>query len=185
MRFIRTLAAATGLAGLLLVGSGPSSRVYADDTSQTGNPAPLTGRVSILDLPRLTRDDISATHGAQAGSASTGAFKGTMMSPKLDSDSTRLLRGFTDTPAAPVLRANLASNPDNAPYVWAQSGQGGYYDETGHCKDRVWGDHLREYGGKFSNGQPVPKGDVKVNAMGHIWWQPNLGATPGYFWQHK
>ena len=65
----------------------------------------------------------------------------------------------------------------SAPYVWWQSAQGGYYDGTGHHKGLVWGNRLKEYGGRFSEGTPVPIETVTVNSMGHVWYQAKLSAT--------
>ncbi len=67
----------------------------------------------------------------------------------------------------PVL--NAAVNKDEAPYVWVQSIAGGYIDQTGHCKEVVRGDHLRDWGGKFADGTSVPKGPVQINAAGHVY----------------
>ncbi len=67
----------------------------------------------------------------------------------------------------PVL--NAAVNKDDAPYVWVQSIAGGYIDQTGHCKEVVRGDHLRDWGGKFVDGTAVPKGPVQINAAGHVY----------------
>lgn len=70
------------------------------------------------------------------------------------------------------------TNPDDAPYRWGQCGTGGYYDTTGTYKGPVvWGDKLAQLGGRFYDGTPVPKGEVKINQMGHIWWQNQLSTN--------
>jgi hypothetical protein len=71
-----------------------------------------------------------------------------------------------------------STNPDDAPYRWGQCGTGGYYDTTGTYKGpMVWGDKLASFGGRFFDGTPVPKGEVKINSMGHIWWQNQLSTS--------
>lgn len=70
------------------------------------------------------------------------------------------------------------TNPDDAPYRWGQCATGGYYDTTGTYKGpMVWGDKLAQLGGRFYDGTPVPKGEVKINQMGHIWWQNQLSTN--------
>lgn len=66
---------------------------------------------------------------------------------------------------------------DNAPYIWCQSAGGGYYDCTNTYKGTVPGYRLRELGGKFVDGTPVPKGAVKMNEAGHVWWQNGLSPS--------
>lgn len=67
------------------------------------------------------------------------------------------------------------------PYIWAQSRDGGYYDASGTYKDGVVpGDKLRFFGGKFTDGTPVPMDGVTTNASGHVFWQN--GLTHPYFW---
>jgi hypothetical protein len=66
---------------------------------------------------------------------------------------------------------------NNAPYIWGQSTNGGYYDITNTFKSVVPGYRLRELGGKFADGTPVPRGNVKMNEAGHVWWQNNLSPS--------
>lgn len=66
---------------------------------------------------------------------------------------------------------------DNAPFIWAQSTQGGYYDATNTFKGVVPGYRLKELGGKFVDGTPVPRGNVKMNQAGHVWWQNDLSRN--------
>lgn len=66
---------------------------------------------------------------------------------------------------------------DNAPFIWAQSTQGGYYDCSGNYKGVVPGYRLKELGGKFADGTPVPRGNVKMNEAGHVWWQNDLSPS--------
>lgn len=57
-----------------------------------------------------------------------------------------------------------------APYVWCQSNEGGYYDETGHAKTNVWAAELYKFGGRFKDGTPVPARPItNFNAMGHAY----------------
>ncbi|MBX9949057.1 MAG: hypothetical protein K2Y39_07835 [Candidatus Obscuribacterales bacterium] len=67
--------------------------------------------------------------------------------------------------------------PDNAPYIWCQSVNGGYYDCTNTYKSVVPGYRLKELGGKFVDGTPVPRGNVKMNEAGHVWWQNDLSPS--------
>lgn len=66
---------------------------------------------------------------------------------------------------------------DNAPYVWCQSTLGGYYDSTNTYKGVVPGYRLKELGGRFADGTPVPRGNVKMNEAGHVWWQGDLSPN--------
>ncbi len=66
---------------------------------------------------------------------------------------------------------------DNAPYIWCQSVNGGYYDCTNTYKGVVPGYRLKEVGGKFVDGTPVPRGNVKMNEAGHVWWQGDLSPS--------
>lgn len=120
-------------------------------------------------------------------SASANSFGGVPMQGALDRNP--YMRGYTGfNPFA--MRAQQMqqqmqqqaqkkwTNPDDAPYRWGQCGTGGYYDTTGTYKGpMVWGDKLASYGGRFFDGTPVPKGEVKINAMGHIWWQNQLSTN--------
>lgn len=65
----------------------------------------------------------------------------------------------------------------DVPYIWCQSVNGGYYDCTNTYKGVVPGYRLREVGGKFADGTPVPRGEVKMNEAGHVWWQNNLSPS--------
>lgn len=74
-------------------------------------------------------------------------------------------------------KAQQQQGPDNAPYIWCQSVNGGYYDCTNTYKGVVPGYRLRELGGKFVDGTPVPRGNVKMNEAGHVWWQNDLSPS--------
>ncbi len=65
----------------------------------------------------------------------------------------------------------------NVPFIWGQSINGGYYDVTNTYKGVVPGYRLKELGGKFADGTPVPGGNVKMNEAGHVWWQNNLSPS--------
>lgn len=65
----------------------------------------------------------------------------------------------------------------SAPFLWAQSTGGGYYDATNTFKGVVPGYRLKELGGKFVDGTPVPLGNVKMNQAGHVWWQNDLSRS--------
>lgn len=66
---------------------------------------------------------------------------------------------------------------DNAPYVWCQSVHGGYYDASGTCKEVIPGFRLKEFGGKFVDGTPVPRNNVQMNEAGHVWWRNDLSRN--------
>ncbi|MCC7530602.1 MAG: hypothetical protein IT342_18915 [Candidatus Melainabacteria bacterium] len=70
-----------------------------------------------------------------------------------------------------------AQGSGNVPYIWAQSVNGGYYDCTDTYKGVVPGYRLRELGGKFADGTLVPRGNVKMNEAGHVWWQNDLSPS--------
>lgn len=70
-----------------------------------------------------------------------------------------------------------------APYIWYQSAQGGYYDASGTTKELVWADKLYKYGGKFEDGTRVPERPIRdFNAMGHAWRGNALNTS--HFWSH-
>lgn len=141
---------------------------------------PLQARVSQdRDLGSINNDDASKLRSifAQQAGLKPAAFSGNAVkddsnlrgqTPMLD----RFFAGKTD-------KTNLSGQaqkvgPDNAPYIWCQSGFGGYTDASGNYQGNVSGWRLRELGGKFLDGTPVPKGPVKVNEMGHVWYQNDL-----------
>ncbi len=74
-------------------------------------------------------------------------------------------------------KAQQQQGPDSAPYIWCQSVNGGYYDCTNTYKGVVPGYRLKELGGKFVDGTPVPRGNVKMNEAGHVWWQNDLSPS--------
>ncbi len=170
------------------------------DTTTPVKRAPLSGKVSVHTahvapaphkssslLHRLSSDKVSVAKVAAPKTnlnASASSFRGAPMQGTLDRNRD-LMRGFTQdfsnhNPYAMRAQAEppKSTNPDDAPYRWAQSGSGGYYDASGTYKGPfVWGDKIGSYGGRFYDGTPVPKGEVKVNAMGHIWWQDQLSQN--------
>lgn len=112
--------------------------------------------------------------------ASANMFGGFPMQGRLDRNP--MMRGATAiNPYALQAQQNQKpkwTNPDDAPYRWGQCGTGGYYDCSGTYKGpMVWGDKLADFGGRFYDGTPVPKGPVKINQMGHIWWQNQLSTN--------
>lgn len=112
--------------------------------------------------------------------AAASMFGGVPLQGTLDRNS--MMRGAANfNPYALQAQQNQKpkwTNPDDAPYRWGQCGTGGYYDTTGTYKGpMVWGDKLAQYGGRFYDGTPVPKGEVKINQMGHIWWQNQLSTN--------
>jgi hypothetical protein len=83
----------------------------------------------------------------------------------------------------PVYRAqaNQWAGQNNAPYVWCQSVDGGYYDSSGTAKEHVMANQLFRYGGRFQDGTPVPAEPItSFNSMGHAY---HTSATGGpSFW---
>ncbi|MBS1955403.1 MAG: hypothetical protein JST89_14555 [Cyanobacteria bacterium SZAS-4] len=171
------------------------------DTRPVQKRAPLSGSVSVqanhkLPAPVVARKPapiaqpktvVSVAPQRAPLTASANSFGGVPMQGALDRNP--YMRGYTGfNPYA--MRAQQMhqmmqqqaqkkwTNPDDAPYRWGQCGTGGYYDTTGTYKGpMVWGDKLASYGGRFFDGTPVPKGEVKVNQMGHIWWQNQLSTN--------
>ncbi len=163
------------------------------DTTPVTKRAPLSGQISV----RAKNEHVETHKAAIASpaptkvvkaappkptlSASASSFRGAPMQSTLDRNRD-LMRGFTRdfnnyNPYAMRIQAQRPkwTNPDDAPYRWGQCGTGGYYDTTGIYKGpMVWGDKLAALGGRFFDGTPVPKGEVKINALGHIWWQNQL-----------
>lgn len=71
----------------------------------------------------------------------------------------------------------------DAPYIWYQSAQGGYYDGSGTTKELVWADKLYKYGGRFEDGTRVPEQPIRdMNAMGHAFRASALNTN--HFWSH-
>jgi len=152
---------------------------------------PLQARASVdRDLGSLNNDEASklrSIFAQQAGTARPAAFRGNAaqddtnfrgQTPMLD----RVFK-VQDQQNQQNLFRGMAQNqgPKDAPYVWGQSVNGGYYDCTNTYKGTVPGYRLRELGGKFADGTPVPQGDVKMNEAGHIWWQNDLSKG---FWHY-
>lgn len=137
---------------------------------------PLFGSVSHQDMmpaqaqpgltPALGQGDSSLLRNTFGASASQTGLNGGV---DLQDSLLKPLSGATyDNRVLNPPVINAAVNKDDAPYVWVQSIAGGYIDQTGHCKEVVRGDHLRDWGGKFADGTPVPKGPVQINAAGHV-----------------
>jgi len=167
------------------------------DTRPVPKRAPLSGGVSVqahhqVPAPAAVHKAapaappkvvVSVAPQRQPLSASASNFGGIPLQGSLDRNP-YMMRGFTGyNPFAMRAQQNQnqkpkSTNPDDAPYRWGQCGTGGYYDTTGTYKGpMVWGDKLASYGGRFFDGTPVPKGEVKINAMGHIWWQNQLSTN--------
>lgn len=98
-------------------------------------------------------------------------FRG--QTPMLD----RVLKGQNNQSFFRAKAQQQQQGPDNAPYIWCQSVNGGYYDCTNTYKSVVPGYRLKELGGKFVDGTPVPRGNVKMNEAGHVWWQNELSPN--------
>lgn len=163
------------------------------DTRPVAKRSPLNGRVSVHEqhAPALQRTmvakptvvSIAPQRHPLNGTVNTlngGAtgFAGVPIQAFMDRDRIPM-QGFANrNPFAMQAQQNNRpkwTNPDDAPYRWGQCGTGGYYDTTGTYKGpMVWGDKLASFGGRFFDGTPVPKGEVKINSMGHIWWQNQL-----------
>lgn len=149
---------------------------------------PLQASASVdRDLGSLNNDEaakLRSIFAQQAGNQRPQSFRGDVAqddnnmrgrTPMLD----RVLKGQNQQNNLQAMAQNQGAN--NAPYVWAQSATGGYYDCTNTYKGTVPGYRLRELGGKFADGTPVPQGAVKMNEAGHIWWQRDLSKS---FWHY-
>ncbi len=163
------------------------------DTTRVIKRAPLSGQISVqakhdhvqAHKPAVTNPEppkvVKVAPKKPILNASASSFRGAPMQSTLDRNRD-LIRGFTrdfnnNNPYAMRIQAQKPkwTNADDAPYRWGQCGTGGYYDTTGIYKGpMVWGDKLAALGGRFYDGTPVPKGEVKINALGHIWWQNQL-----------
>lgn len=171
----------------------PSSALADDEMSQSSGSTriqiqrpkdPLKAGASVdRDLGSLNNDEAAKLRAifAQQGQGNNSAglrgnafqddqnFRG--QTPMLD----RVLKGQNKQNQ---FRAKVQEQgSDNAPYIWCQSVNGGYYDATNTYKGVVPGYRLRELGGKFVDGTPVPRGNVKMNEAGHVWWQKELSPS--------
>lgn len=154
---------------------------------QIKRPEALKARALVEhDLGAINDDEaakLRSIFAEQAQGPRPGVFKGNAaqsdsgfhaQSPMLD----RLFKANANANQPGLMgRAQQAPDPDNAPYVWCQSVNGGYYDATGTYKTVVPGYRLRELGGRFNDGTPVPRGAVKMNEAGHVWWQNDLSPS--------
>lgn len=169
------------------------------DTRKQVKRAPLSGQISVQanhhvapHKPAVTKPTVAKVAqpipapSIPTLSASANSYRGAPMQGTLDRRGYRdMMRGFNRdfgnyNPYAMRVHTERPkwTNPDDAPYRWAQCGTGGYYDSTGTYKGPfVWGDKLASLGGRFFDGTPVPKGEVKINSMGHIWWQNQLSTN--------
>jgi len=192
------IAALTGTLAIVLCQSVQPT--LADDAR-----APLSGSVTVQTAPdehmRLSRDEIPASANPQptldsAIRAMQAIEPRGILNGQLDSQSTQLLqRGFgrmdnsrpltgqTQQQAFNLQAQQAVHHPPFAPYIWTQSRDGGYYDASGFIKGTVPGDQLRLYGGRFSDGTPVPMTNVGTNGSGHVWWQS--GLTHPYFFNRN
>lgn len=170
------------------------SAVLADDLTQpsTGStriqiqrPAdPLKASAAVEhDLGSLNNDEaakLRAIFSQQAGGTKQTTFRGNAeqedtnfrgQTPMLD----RVLKGQN---SQNNFRGRVQDQGiGSVPYIWGQSVNGGYYDVTNTYKGVVPGYRLKELGGKFADGTPVPSGNVKMNEAGHVWWQNNLSPS--------
>lgn len=109
--------------------------------------------------------------------------------PLLDS---KLFEGLVNKVlSSPPLRANATASDttakqppsSSAPYIWSQSAYGGYFDASGTTKELVRANRLHLFGGKFADGTPVPKTQIRdYNAMGHAYRDQRLNTA--HFWNH-
>ncbi len=153
---------------------------------------PLKARATMeRDLGSLNNDEaakLRAVFAQQADSSKPTNLRGNAMQEMQHDQNSENFRGQT-----PMLdrmfkgQSNQSSGffkikaqgegSDNAPYIWCQSTQGGYYDCTNAYKGVVPGFRLKELGGRFADGTPVPRGNVKMNEAGHVWWQGELSPN--------
>lgn len=83
---------------------------------------------------------------------------------------------FSQSSDAQYYRWHQSMPFGGAPYynyaapVWGQSLAGGYYDSTGQIPGVIHGSELWRFGGKFTDGRPVPSGPVPTNAAGHVYF---------------
>lgn len=167
------------------------------DTRPVPKRAPLSGSVSVHehhDAPTVKTAKVAAPPVTQstpkpvitvapqrpAFNAAASMFGGVPLQGRLDGNPA-MRGGAAFNPYALQAQQQQKpkwTNPDDAPYRWGQCATGGYYDTTGTYKGpMVWGDKLAQFGGRFFDGTPVPKGEVKINQMGHIWWQNQLSTN--------
>lgn len=196
---MRIALAALALVGFCQIGL-PS---YAQEGQIDRPLAPLTGKVTVQTAPdermRLSRDEIAPLQQPQQAPNLGGMLRhldpGGLLNGRADAETTHLLRGFGKMDNTPPLGGQLnnfnlsaaqqVQHPPFAPYIWTQSKDGGYYDASGFYKGpTVPGNQLRNYGGRFSDGTPVPMTDVGTNSSGHVWWQNGL-KQPYFFTQRQ
>jgi hypothetical protein len=104
---------------------------------------------------------------------------------RLDQAAQQILRSLTNTISGGINQNQQMpqSARGSAPYVWSQSMQGGYHDASGNISQNVNANKLYLYGGKFSDGTPVPPTPIpNQNAFGHAYKQGSLSS--GIFWDH-
>jgi hypothetical protein len=90
---------------------------------------------------------------------------------------------FQSPPSRAARFTQQVSQQQGAPYIWCQSGEGGYYDSTGNAKQRVWANELYRFGGRFQDGTPVPAQPItNFNSMGHAFKTAITGGPS--FWDH-
>ena len=153
-------------------------------TDQRDQRDPLKASAAVeRDLGSLNNDEaakLRAIFSQQSDGSRQSAFKGNAaqddtnfrgQTPMLD----RVLKGQNKQNNFRGGAQALGGN--NPPFIWAQSTQGGYYDCSGTYKGVVPGYRLRELGGKFADGTPVPRANVKMNEAGHVWWQNELSPS--------
>lgn len=185
------------IAGLVLAicglqsAAGAAEETLLLDTPKLDTPpvqrAPLSGKVSVVAEParapkkvappKVAPKIVRVTQPILNARASANTYKGIPMQATIDQSRQQIIKGYTNASPAPAMRAQAtkSTNPDDAPYRWAQSGGGGYYDASGTYKGSpLNGDKLAAFGGRFYDGTPVPKGPVELNQLGHIWWDNRL-----------
>ena len=183
--FIACPAACLADDGLNLQNSG-NTRIQIDRSRE-----PLKANATMeRDLGSLNNDEaakLRAVFAQQADNQRPTNLRGNAMqdnqndqnfrgrTPMLD----RMFKGQTNQSSGffKMRAQDQGQGGDNAPYIWCQSTQGGYYDCTNTYKGVVPGFRLKELGGKFADGTPVPQGNVKMNEAGHVWWQGELSPN--------
>ena len=157
------------------------------------NSAPLRGQVEINEGPvRLTRQAPKADVVSPA--AFSGAAQSTQLTGSTEASDFASAPLQKQTPKAAALPAPLAGQastisggvsqtkpqPKEPPYIWWQSLYGGYYDGSGTLSSNnvIPADQLYKYGGKFSDGTPVPRTPISSkNIAGHAFKQGSLTSN--------
>ncbi len=162
--------------------SGGSTRIQIQRPADPRVPLRASAAVE-RDLGSLNNDEaakLRAIFAQQSGGSKQSMFRGNAaqedtnfrgQTPMLD----RVLKG--QNKQNNFRGGAQLQGSDNAPFLWAQSTNGGYYDATNTYKGVVPGYRLKELGGKFVDGTPVPRGNVKMNEAGHVWWQNELSPS--------